>query len=215
MFKKLIKIELVQLKQQFSDLAKLPHVLEVSAVHERYCAGQTLFAIGNQPQYIFYVLKGEVLLKRISLGGNEIILHRSSHGFIAEASLRSATYHCDAAAGVATHVLRFPISTVQTSIDSDVGFRTWWMDKLAQQLRTTRSQCERLALKSAADRVLHYVNSESQTGGLTLRQTRKAWAAELGISHETLYRTLAQLQNQGIIHVSNNEQGFDVQLVVM
>jgi hypothetical protein len=51
-----------------------------------------------------------------------------------------------------------------------------------------RSQCERLALNSAADRIEHYIESEGRDGRLELKRTRKAWAAELGLTHEALKR---------------------------
>jgi CRP-like cAMP-binding protein len=37
--------------------------------------------------------------------------------------------------------------------------------------------------------------------GFELTQTRKAWAAELGLTHEALYRTLRRLAEQGAIAV--------------
>lgn len=40
-------------------------------------------------------------------------------------------------------------------------------------------------------------------GTIQLAQTRKAWASELGLTHETLYRTLRHLQRQGIIRVDS------------
>jgi hypothetical protein len=60
-----------------------------------------------------------------------------------------------------------------------------------------RSQCERLSLNSAAERIEHYIESEGKDGRLVLKRTRKAWAAELGLTHEALYRALAALQRSG------------------
>ncbi len=39
---------------------------------------------------------------------------------------------------------------------------------------------------------------------LTLQQPRKAWAAELGLTHEALYRTLRRMQDEGLIHINGN-----------
>jgi hypothetical protein len=68
------------------------------------------------------------------------------------------------------------------------------MRRLAREVRTLRSQCERLALNSAAERIEHYIETEGRNGRLELTRTRKAWAAELGLTHEALYRALSMLE---------------------
>jgi hypothetical protein len=56
-------------------------------------------------------------------------------------------------------------------------------------------------LHAAADRIEHYIESEGQDGRLQLHATRKSWAAELGLTHEALYRALARLRRAGRIGV--------------
>jgi CRP-like cAMP-binding protein len=68
-----------------------------------------------------------------------------------------------------------------------------------------RSQCERLALRGATDRIEHYIEAEGNNGRLELSRTRKAWAAELGLTHEALYRALARLQRSGRISAAEND----------
>ena len=55
---------------------------------------------------------------------------------------------------------------------------------------------------NAAARVLHFIECEGRDGKLELPSSRKAWAAELGLSHEALYRTLAQMKKAGSIAVA-------------
>ncbi len=69
------------------------------------------------------------------------------------------------------------------------------------ELRRARAQSERLGLRSAKDRVLHYLETEGQSGRVRLAQSKKAWASELGLSHEALYRTLSEMQKSGQIAV--------------
>ena len=47
---------------------------------------------------MFYVLKGEVALERTGLQGEPVVLQRTRHGFVREASLHSSRYHCGALA---------------------------------------------------------------------------------------------------------------------
>jgi CRP/FNR family transcriptional regulator, dissimilatory nitrate respiration regulator len=71
------------------------------------------------------------------------------------------------------------------------------MARLAREVRKSRAQCERLSLRSAPERIVHYIEAEGSDGRLELRQTKKAWAAELGMTHEALYRALAALVRAG------------------
>ncbi|MCZ7653606.1 MAG: hypothetical protein M5R42_03950 [Rhodocyclaceae bacterium] len=60
------------------------------------------------------------------------------------------------------------------------------MAQLAREVRMLRARCERLSLHGAEARILHALESEGTEGTLTLAQSRKAWAADLGLTHEAL-----------------------------
>ena len=182
-----------------SDLAAVPPALRQSAEHMAAGAGQTLFRIATRPAKIFWVLDGEIRLVRRSRNGAEIVLQRTSSGFVAEASLNSPRYHCDAVAGVQSRLLAFPIERFRQVLAEDEKFRAFWMGRLAREVHVLRSQCERLALHGAAERIEHYIESEGDNGRLELSRTRKAWAGELGLTHEALYRALSGLQRAGRI----------------
>lgn len=179
--------------------AEFPAALREAAVTLRLAAGARLFSIGERPQRMFYVTHGEVRLTRASAAGAEAILQRSGRGFIAEASLDASAYHCDAAAAVPSVVLAFPIPLFRRLLDGDAGFRADWRRRLAQEVRRLRARCERLSLKSAQARIFHYLETEVRAGEGAHISSRKAWAAELGLSHEALYRTLARLEKDGLI----------------
>jgi CRP-like cAMP-binding protein len=181
------------------ELAAVPAGLRQSAARVVAAAGQTVFRAGTRPSKIFWVLDGEVRLVRRSREGAEIVLQRASAGFVAEASLDSPVYHCDAVAATASQLLAFPINRFRQALVEDRRFRAFWMGRLAREVHALRSQSERLALHSAAERIEHYIESEGSNGRLELSRTRKAWAAELGLTHEALYRALSGLQRAGRI----------------
>jgi len=183
------------------DLLATPQGLRQWAQHITLAPGRTLFRAGSKPSSIFWVLEGDVRLIRRSRNGAEVILQRASSGFVAEASLDSPAYHCDAVAAAPSRLLAFPIDALRKALADDERFRAFWMVRLAREVRTLRSQCERLALHSAAERIQHYIESEGRNGRSELSRTRKAWAAELGLTHEALYRTLAGMQRLGNISV--------------
>jgi CRP-like cAMP-binding protein len=187
------------------ELAAVPAALRQSAEHRVVAAGQSLFRAGSRPSRIFWVIDGEIRLVRRSRDGAEIVLQRASSGFVAEASLNSPRYHCDAVAGVESRLLVFPIDRFRQALTEDEKFRSFWTSRLAREVHALRSQCERLALRSAAERIEHYIESEGDKGRLELSRTRKAWAGELGLTHEALYRALSGLQRSGRITAAETD----------
>jgi len=184
------------------ELATLPARLRGQAVPVAAAAGEFVFRRGTPPARVFFVLEGEVRLVRTSASGAEIVLQRASSGFLAEASLEAARYHCDAVAAADSRLLAFPIGPFRDALRRVEAFRSFWIARLAREVRALRSQNERLALRSAAERVEHYIEAEGDRGRLELARSRKAWAAELGLTHEALYRTLAGLQRAGRLVVT-------------
>jgi CRP/FNR family transcriptional regulator, dissimilatory nitrate respiration regulator len=185
-------------------LAVIPRKLRAVAACQDLNSGETLFRAGDRLQGVFCVVAGEVRLIRRARNGTEIILQRSRGGFFAEASLATSQYHCDAVAAEQSTVLHFPARAFRTALDRDAEFREAWSAHLARELRKSRAQCERLSLKGAAERIIHYIEAEGADGKVVLTESRKAWAAELGITHEALYRTLKLMQKDGKLHVDAN-----------
>jgi CRP-like cAMP-binding protein len=181
------------------ELAAFPAGLRRCAADVVVAAGETLFRLGERPRRMLWVITGEVRLVRRSRNGAEIVLQRANSGFVAEASLDSPRYHCDAVAATESRALGLPIAPFREALRSDEAFRAFWMQRLAREVRALRAQSERLSLRSAADRIVHYIESEGRDGRLELRRTQKAWAAELGLTHEALYRALAGLRRAGRI----------------
>jgi CRP-like cAMP-binding protein len=156
----------------------------------------TVFSRGERPQAMFFVLSGEVRLLRRSKSGGEIVLQRTRRGFLAEASLDQPTYHCDAVAAKPTRLLAIKRTAFIHALA--VGdFRDRWIAHLARELRKVRAHTERLSLKTARERIVHFIETEGEVGMVDLNQSKKDWAAELGLTHEALYRTLAQMQKRG------------------
>jgi CRP-like cAMP-binding protein len=185
-------------------LDSIPATLRDIAQQVALDAGSTIQRLGDPVRSMLLVVSGEVRLIRRGRDGGEVILQRSRGGFIAEASLDSRTYHCDIEATEASAVLSFPATHFRKVLEEDARFRQAWRALLAREVRKLRAQCERLSLHTAGGKVMHYIESEGFNGSVTLNQTRKAWAAELGLTHEALYRTLKRLQDEGTLKVDGN-----------
>lgn len=182
-------------------LAKIPLRLRNAAEQLPIAAGQTLCRIGDPVRNMFSVVAGEVRLLRRARHGGEIILQRSRGGFIAEASLAARFYHCDVVAAETGALLCFSAQVFREALHENADFREAWMTLLAREVRKLRAHCERLSLHGAAERIVHYIEAEGSDGVLTLGQSRKSWANELGLTHEAVYRTLRRMQRDGTLSI--------------
>jgi len=183
----------------------IPKALREVATQVHTDSRGTLFRIGDPVRHVYLVIDGEARLIRLERHGGEVILQRSRGGFIAEASLDSKIYHCDAVTAEPSTLLLFPVVAFRTALENDPAFCKAWQSQLAKEVRKLRAQCERLSLHSAADRITHYIESEGDDGVVTLKQSRKSWAAELGLTHEALYRALRRMQDDGTLSIEGNQ----------
>lgn len=167
------------------------------------CATQTLarharlFHTGAAPAAMYFVHQGDVALQRVGRGGELLTLQRVQQGFVAEASLQTARYHCDAVVFAPSTVTRLPIAPLRQALAADAAFAMRWILLLNQQLRQLRQRCERLSLRTVEARLRHLIETEGDAQGLQLHGDLKSLAPELGVSHEALYRCVADLEQRG------------------
>ena len=174
-------------------LPKQMHPLCVGAYYKKH---QTLFLTGERPHWMFFVVSGEVTLERTELQGEPVVLQRTRLGFVSEASLKVAKYHCDALAIVDTTVIKVPAKELAVVLEQDPDFASRWIDMLNSEVKRLRFHCERLSLKSVKAKVLHLINTEGKNGKYKVTSGLKSLAGELGVTHEALYRTLAAMENE-------------------
>lgn len=173
-----------------------------SAAERSLKAGQTLFRAGARPPGLYKVVEGKVRLVRVDRSGREAILQIAEPGdVLAEASLFSSAYHCDAIASTDATVRLYPKSALLAELEHNPKLLLAFSAMLARQVMTLRTRVERCNIHSARDRVRHYltVNADAKGLSVTLPGTVKDLAAELGLTHEALYRTLAEMAADGEI----------------
>jgi CRP/FNR family transcriptional regulator, dissimilatory nitrate respiration regulator len=180
--------------------AALPQRFRSDVTSRQLEKGDVVFRRGDRPRFMFAVLSGETRLMRISPAGGQVILQRARRGLLAEASLDQSRYHCDAIAVLPTQLACLQRSKFREALADD-AFRSSWMTHLLQELRRVRAQSERLSLHTARDRIIHYIEVEGSNGRVVLSQSKKDWAAELGLTHEALYRALSLMVRMGELSV--------------
>lgn len=180
----------------------LPSAVRSAAIDRKLKTGEALFQLGDKTAGLCEVIAGRVRLARVDRSGREIVLHVAGPGeTIAEASLFSPQYHCDAIASTNATVRTYPKRQVLAAFERDPKAAQAFAATLARQVMTLRTRIEQRNIRSARERVRHYLalNASADGRAVELHGTLKDIAAELGLTHEALYRTLAALERTGEI----------------
>lgn len=175
----------------------LPPLLHAQCSLRQVVRGEKLFETGHRPSCMHFVAEGEVVLQRTGEDGELMVLQRTRHGLVGEASLQSERYHCDALVVADAVVVRIPRQPLLDALRADADFALRWIAMLNQEVRRMRQQCERLSLNTVEARLLHLVRTEGERSGLALGSGLKALAREIGVTHEALYRCVAALEKRG------------------
>jgi CRP-like cAMP-binding protein len=172
-----------------------------SWVERKLKAGQSLFHRGDRTAGLFEVVKGRLRLARIDPSGRETILYTAAAGdLIGEASLFSPVYHCDGIATTSAVVRLYPKAVILAEFQRNQKAAQAFMAMLARQIMDLRTRLEQRDIRSARERVRHFLNVHADAKGtVVLRGTIKALAGELGLTHEALYRTLSEMEAGGEI----------------
>lgn len=156
----------------------------------RLGAGQYLFHIGEPVAALHVVLEGEIDLIRHQEGGGAIVLQRASPGdVLAEASLFSERYHCDAIAKTTAAVRSIPKRPLLGRLRSDPALSEAWAAHLAREIQNARFRSEVLSLRTVASRLDAWL---AWHGALPPRGDWKQLAYQIGVSAEALYREMAR-----------------------
>jgi len=171
-------------------------------VVRKLTAGEALFHRDDPVGQVFVVIDGEVILQRHTIEGAAVIFQRAKAGeTLAEASLFSEHYHCDAVAVTAAGVIAFSKNEVLKGMEADASFGREVLAQTSRKLIETRSRLELRNVRSARERILQYLVLVGGDGidGITFDKSLKDVAAEIGLTHETFYRSLKKLEADGVI----------------
>lgn len=186
----------------FSEIDQLPAALQAVATYHNLHAEEVLFHRSEEARAIYAVKSGQIRLLHYTQTGQSISHYAVHAGEIcAEVVLFLDAYTCNAIAEVPTQVLAFPTQIFLETLRQEPDFAIAFMAQLSYRLHMTKVMLELRSIRSAQERVLHYlrliVPLEKNT--IVLEQPLKAIAADLSLSPEVLSRTLTQLESDGAI----------------
>jgi CRP/FNR family transcriptional regulator, dissimilatory nitrate respiration regulator len=177
----------------------LPHSLEAASAVRELAAGELLFRQGDPAAAIYRVESGRLRLIRRTIDDHLVILHTARRGeFFAEAALFAEAYHCDAVAAVPSRVRIHPRAMMMEALRADPALAEAFMARLARQLQDLRARTELRNIRSAKERVLQFLRLRAGQGrSIPIEGQLQDIAAEIGMTREALYRTLAVLKAEG------------------
>ncbi len=158
-------------------------------------ADQFLFHTGDPVRSLYIVSEGRVELKRIQEDGTVIVLQRATDlSILAEASLYSDSYHCDAVAASKSIINEISKTDFLEHLQENDAFAAAWSAYLANEVQKARYRSEILSKKTVAERLggwLIWQDTELPPKG-----EWKNIALEIGVSPEALYREIAKRREQ-------------------
>lgn len=140
---------------------------------------------------MFLVTDGCANLVRYQEDGRPAVLQRARRGTVlAEASVFSDQYHCDAVAAMATEVVVVAIGDIQRLLNEDHVFALKWSRHLSNELQHTRKHAEILSLRTVAARLDAWLTRSD--GDLPAKCEWRRLAEENAVSPEALYREISR-----------------------
>lgn len=156
-----------------------------------FAPGEYIFHRDDEVRSLHLVEAGVVQLLRHQAGGAPLMLQRAATGAIlAEASIFSSRYHCDAVATAPTRLLIVRKSAVRDRLAHNAGFAETWLRHLAHEVQSARLRSEILSLRTVSERLEAWL--AGQDGRLPEKGSWKSLSAEIGVSPEALYREIAK-----------------------
>ena len=172
-----------------NSLADLLHHLP--ATERRFTADAHVFRRGARVLVLHQIVDGHAHLVRHQPNGAALVLQRAGPGSIlAEASVFSERYHCDAVAVVTTRTRAIAKPVLRAALVRETDLAEAWAAYLAREVQATRTRAEILSLRTVAERLDSW--SVANDGRLPAKGEWRSLAADIGTSPEALYRELAK-----------------------
>lgn len=150
-----------------------------------------LFHQSEPVKSVFIVMEGLVELTRCQLDGTSIVLQRAEcRTVLAEASVYSERYHCDAIVKLPSQYIEIPKKRFRQGLHKDQEFADLWTAHLSREMQSARYRSEILARKTVAERLDGWLAWKG--GALPRKGQWKSIAEQIGVSPEALYRELAK-----------------------
>jgi CRP/FNR family transcriptional regulator len=171
---------------------------------QSYKPGETVFPEGDYSESVYEVVRGMVRLYRLLPDGRRQITGFASAGnLIGLAPEGLCLYAAEAITEVALR--RYKRTGIERMIDQDPGFARRLLAVTSHELQAAQDQIVLLGRKSAAEKVASFLLLMADRHGrksdtqVTLPMSRGDIADYLGLTIETVSRTMTKLKIDGLV----------------
>lgn len=179
------------------------HLMAVSSL-QRKASGETLFAEGDDADSVYELLSGMVrLYKLLPDGRRQITGFLSAGQFLGLAPEGTCVFTAEAITDVT--VCRYKRSAFDRLIDEVPGFARRLLAATSHELRVAQDQMLLLGRKTATEKVASFLlllanqQGDDEADTVDVPMTRSDIADHLGLTIETVSRTLSRLKLDGLI----------------
>jgi CRP-like cAMP-binding protein len=187
---------------EFLKPENLPPNLRSQIRYQSFLGEQTLFSQGEPASYFYVVESGRIRLDRYMPSGKFVTFQiaRPGEGF-SISSLFDEMHEYNATSEEPSRVIMYPKQTVLDALSDYPEFAQELMYQLLKNMCALRIRLELREIRIASDRILYYLQSIAKFSGTTVSFERpfRMVALDLGLTPEVFYRTLAQLEKEGMI----------------
>lgn len=165
--------------------------------------GAILFEQDDEPEFLHMLLEGSIGLQASVEGSGRTMVELFGPGelFLAPAVMLRLPYLASAVSLTEVRVLMIPADVFREGVGRSHDLCRATTQLLARHWRLMVNQVVDLKLRSAEDRVARFVarrvSEEAGAGNASMPEPRTAIAARLGMTPETLSRSLAALEQKG------------------
>ena len=168
--------------------------------------GTVLFAMGEHAQFLYLLLAGSVALRgEVETGLATVVeIVPAGHAFLATAAILGMSYPLSAVALTDLRLLAIPSEALREAMRRDEGLARASLALMGAEWRLMVDQVLDLKLRPAEQRVARFLlrRATAEAEVAELPEPRGAIAARLGMTPETLSRSLAALEAKGFIRLS-------------
>ena len=170
--------------------------------------GQSVYREFEEAKYIFTIVTGEIRLANLlDDGRRQVTAFKSAGEIIGEH--RGGRYQSDAEAVCDTIVCQIPVQVMDSYVDGVPAMRDALMDMIRKELSDLRRHAILLGRKTPIEKIAtflinragQYRSDEGKELEVILPMGRSDIADYLGLTIETVSRTITKLKNLGVITV--------------
>ncbi len=180
-------------------------LMAISSLHKK-AAGETVFAEGDDADSVYEVVSGMVRLYKLLPDGRRLITGFLSAGHLMGLAPEGVCVYTAEALTEVT-LCRYKRTAFERLIDEVPGFAKRLLAATSHELRAAQDQMLLLGRKAASEKLASFLimlaEQQEDEDEIDVPMTRSDIADYLGLTIETVSRTLTKLRQDGLIALPN------------